>query len=456
MTASCTANSWQLFFYTVFIKDVFVFIVTLLRQKQQTYMTRATTGKTERTWITLSLINLAIVAVLGVLLRSTALFSLPGIHYNNLLFGHSHFALGGWITLCLFALMTYRLLPESSSSKPVYSWLLGGVYCTSLGMLFSFPLQGYAFFSILFSTLFILCTGVFSVVFIKDLLKAGRERAVTLLAAASLVSLVLSAVGPFSLAYMMASHQVNTVLYHDAVYTYLHLQYNGFFTLAVFALFCYHLRPENAEKIRYRFALALCAAVLPTAFLSYLWHQPPVLVRVIGAAGCGLLLLTLARFAEMVRSVKTELKMVNSLVRNLGILALTAFVLKTVAQLLIIFPAIGDQVFVNRPLIISYLHLVMLGFVTLYLLAQLLYTGFFARVKMLAGAGICVFTLALVANEIILLLQGMPGLVSIPAERYPWLLWIAAWGLLAGALLIALAAVRYLFSGKSLPLLSME
>ncbi|QJB32998.1 hypothetical protein HF324_17055 [Chitinophaga oryzae] len=405
-------------------------------------MKRANTGATERKWITIALINLMIVAVLGVLLRTRILFPLPGINFGYWLYAHSHFAVGGWITLCLFTLMTYRLLPAAGSGKRIYPVLLTGVLISSVGMLLSFPFQGYALFSIIFSTLFMVCTWAFGWVFVRDLLKAGTERSVTLLAAGSLVSLALSCVGPFSLAYMMATHQRDTVFYHDAIYTYLHLQYNGFFALGVFSLFCHHLGPAGAEKVRYRFALALCASVLPTLFLSYLWHQPPVVIRVVAGAGSVLLLLVLARFAEMARSVKPELYGVNPFARRIGALALMAFALKTLAQLLTIFPAVGNAIFSNRPVIVMYLHLVMLGFVTLYLFAQLLYAGFFATAKVLAGLGMVVFIIALVFNEVLLVMQGLPGVFKVPAEIYLWGLWLAAMGLLVGAGMVALAAGR--------------
>lgn len=411
-------------------------------------MKRANTGETERRWVTIALVNLMVVALLGLLLRTKLLFPLPGIHFGNWLFAHSHFAFGGWITLCLFTLLTYRLLPPGSSNKRIYPRLLAGVFITSVGMLLSFPFQGYALFSIIFSTLFIVCTWGFEWVFIRDLLKAGTERSVTLLAGGAMVSLALSAVGPFSLAYMMATHQQDTVLYHDAVYTYLHLQYNGFFTLGVFALFCHHLGPATAEKIRYRFALALCAAVLPTLLLSYLWHPSPVIIRVIAGAGSALLLLVLARLAEMLRSVKPELYRVNPFAQRIGALALIAFALKTIAQLVTIFPAIGQAVFVNRPMIMMYLHLVMLGFVTLYLFAQLFYAGYFTSLKVLAGLGMLVFIVALALNEALLLMQGMPGVFKVPGLVYPWGLWIAAWGLLAGAGMVAVSAVKSGRRGK--------
>ena len=63
---------------------------------------------------------------------------------------------------------------------------------------------------------------------------------VKLLSVAAVVSLAVSSVGPFTLAYIMASHSGDAILFRDALYTYLHFQYNGYFTLTVMALFFHH------------------------------------------------------------------------------------------------------------------------------------------------------------------------------------------------------------------------
>ena len=52
------------------------------------------TGK----WIRICLLNLFLVALLGVVLRYKIAFSLPFIDQRNLLHAHSHFAFAGWIS----------------------------------------------------------------------------------------------------------------------------------------------------------------------------------------------------------------------------------------------------------------------------------------------------------------------------------------------------------------------
>ncbi len=399
----------------------------------------------KKKWLTIALVNLAILASFGVVLRCKIMFSLRWIDFKNLLQAHSHFGFGGWITLCLLALMTYEILPENFYRKPIYKWLLTGILICSFGMLLSFPFQGYAFISILFSTLFIFVTYVFAWVFIRDLVKSKPSRTVKVLSMVAMMSLVVSSAGPFTLAYMLASHSANTLLYKDAIYTYLHLQYNGFFTLAVFALF-FNLTGAGlsykAQKNAERFAIALSVTVLPTLALSYLWHFEILIVRAIAIAGCGCLVVTLVTFFTMMRSSAGFLKTLNPFARAIGLLSMIAFALKTTIQIGIIFPSVGNEVFGDRPIIIGYLHLVMLGFVTLYLLSHLMQINYFQKNLNASKTGIIIFATGVIANELVLMTQGLTAMLRLSSVMYPSLLLLAAIWLFAGAAWIAFSSVK--------------
>lgn len=53
----------------------------------------------------------------------------------------------------------------------------------------------------------------------------------------ALVFLVLSSMGPFLLAYSMSHNVGEMQFYYNAIYLYLHFQYNGWFTFGVMGLF---------------------------------------------------------------------------------------------------------------------------------------------------------------------------------------------------------------------------
>ena len=117
-------------------------------------------------WISIAFINLLIVASLGVIMRYKIAYYLPFIEQKNFLHAHSHFAFSGWVTQILMVLMwafLYNYLPADSLKK--YKWLLIANLVSAYGMLVSFIWEGYGIISILFSTLSILVSYLFAVIF---------------------------------------------------------------------------------------------------------------------------------------------------------------------------------------------------------------------------------------------------------------------------------------------------
>jgi len=395
-------------------------------------------NKSKKIWVGIALVNLCVVALLGFVLRSKILFSIPFIDFKYLLHAHSHYAFGGWVSLVLLVLMTYEILPRSVNKYNRYKWLLLCILVFAIGMLLSFPFQGYGLFSILFSILFIFTTYAYSYLFIKHLIYTKNSRTVKLLSISALVSLVLSSVGPFVLAYLFASKSNNVFLYRDSIYTYLHLQYNGFFTLAIMALFFNRLEhriPIAKEKMLYQFAIVLVLTVIPSMFLSYLWHYPNTWFRIIAVAGSLLLLLCCIYFISTLKTITAPLKEMNKTVLAIGSISFGAFVLKMLMQSLTIFTEIGNLVFANRPMIIGFLHLVLLGFVSLYLIAHFLQAGYLRQNKT-SEMAVNVFASAVVLNEVILMMQGLGVMLMTNSSIYSWMLWVTGAGLFVGSVML--------------------
>lgn len=397
-------------------------------------------------WLSIALINLFIVALLGVTLRSKILFPLQGLDFKHVLHAHSHFAFGGWITLALMVLMVYDLLPVEKSSRKIYQWIFWGILLNAIGMLISFLCQGYAFFSILFSTLFIFVTYIFSFVFIKDILSTNVDIAIKILSISSLVFLSSSSVGPFTLAYLMATHSDNNLLYRDSIYTYLHLQYNGFFTVSVFALFFSVLIKGSLigqiKKIR-RFAIILSISIVPTLFISYLWHYQTTLTQAFAITGSIFILLTLISLADVLRALKSSFKEVVPFAKTIASLSIIAFILKSILQTGTIIPSLGKLVYGDRAIIIGYLHLVLLGFISLYLLAHLLNSAVLNPQSKFTRNAIIVFASAILANEAVLMIQGFGNMLMIGNSMYSCMLWIISLWLLTGTFLILISRFKY-------------
>ena len=391
-------------------------------------------------WIGLCLINLCIVGFFGFLLRSKILFPIPFLNYRYMLSAHSHFAFGGWAGLSLFTLLIFDLLPTALNRKRTYLWILGGIEISSLGMALLFPFQGYTPFSVFFSSLYILVSFVFAWVFLRDLVRSGLNKTIKLLAFTAIASLVISAIGPLGLSYILLSKSGNALLYRDSIYTFLHFQYNGFFTLSIFALLFHSLNKQALlpERTAYNFARFITIAIIPSLFLSLLWHNSKLFYLLAGV-GCLFIVLTLTNFLKLIQTVPWKLFFTNKLAKSLWFLAAFSFSFKMLLNVGTIFPQLGDAIYGNRPVIIGFLHLVFLGFVSFYILSSLTGSGYFIKNGKTIQMPLLFFGFGIIANEAILMLQGLEILFKSNSILYSWLLWFAGIILFTGALLIVFA-----------------
>ena len=70
-----------------------------------------------KVWMRVTIINLLIVALFGVLMRYKIGFEFPYFNQKNLQHAHSHFAFGGWISMMLMVLMLYSLKDKLGKAK---------------------------------------------------------------------------------------------------------------------------------------------------------------------------------------------------------------------------------------------------------------------------------------------------------------------------------------------------
>src|SRR5215203_1536854 len=388
-------------------------------------------------WITLSLVNLCLVAFLGFCLRSKILFSIPFINYRYFLSAHSHFAFAGWAGLALMTLLVYDLLPESISQKKIYQWILAGIEISSLGMAFNFPFFGYNAVSIFFSTLYIVVAVVFAPLFINDVLRYSNNAIVKLLSISAVSSLIISFLGALGLVYILITRSGNSILYRDSIYTFLHFQYNGFFTLAVFAVLFQHLLNKGITQIKSSrlFALFLCLSIAPALFLSLLLHNSTFFYMLAGI-GAALIIVCLFYFFRFVRSISVGQLFSSPVARTLWLFAIFSFGFKMLLNVGTIFPVLGNAVYGNRPIIIGFLHLVFLGFLSFYLLSNLLDKSIFMKSKSRMVLSFYLFSFGIFANEMLLMIQGLGILFQTNNDIYKWLLWIISILLFIGAAFI--------------------
>lgn len=397
--------------------------------------------KDSKLWANLSIFALFTIGLLGLLLRSKIVFSIPFINYNHLVEAHFRFTFSGWVTLALFFLMRIDLLPASVKNKK-YNVLFAGITIGSWAMLVAFLWKGYNTLSISMSLLFILLTYFASYIFVKDILKASLLAGVRWLGVASMICLVISSFGAFVIDYIYFSNSFQAFLYRDSLFTYLHFQYNGFFSLAIMALFFNDLgrnMPDKAKRNMDSFIVVQIISLIPSLFLSYLWRDPNTPFRIIAIAGSILTLASCLLFVRTFLLLRPLFRAEKPKIKSLILISLASYVLKLFLQCFTIFPLFGNAIFGNRPVIMGFLHLVFIGFVSLFILALFTKRRLLDPDNTVTGLGLAVFVSGVILNEILLISQGLITMFGPAGTLFPWMLWGVAIWLFAGASLIAIA-----------------
>jgi len=401
-----------------------------------------------RRWSILCLLNFLLLSILGILLRYKIALPLPGVNYKFLLNAHSHFAFSGWISTALFTTLLYILSASGIRIGKAYSYQFWLAQIGSFGMLLSFPFQGYGPVSIFFSALSILFSWWFTWQYWKDMGKSGLSPSIKRWVRAALFFFVLSGAGPCFLAYIMSHKMVAPELYFNSVYLFLHFQYNGWFSFGVLALFFftanYYGLPMDEKKERIFFRL-MAAACIPAYCLSLLWMDPPGWIVAIAAVAACLQLAALAAFLLLVRSSWTHWSgLLPFQAKLFWALSFFAFLIKLLLQDLSVIPWLGRFAFGFRPVIIGYLHLVTLGFLSFFLI------GYFIQEKLLDPGppgwkkGWWFFISGVLLNEFLLLLQALWAINEKSLAIAPFLLLGSAAIIFAGLALMFIGQ----FTGK--------
>ncbi|WP_099370661.1 hypothetical protein [Sphingobacterium sp. 1.A.5] len=227
-----------------------------------------------RTWATIGLINLLIVALMGVIMRLKFILPMPFVQLKNLQHAHSHFAFTGWVShllMLLLVVITFRLGKNDPIPHNQNRILWANLMC-SYGMLFSFIYQGYGVISILCSTCSILISYCFALTFWKDMREQQLDNRIARWFYMALVFLLISSVGTFYLAYIMGSHQLEVKRQLSAIYFYLHFQFNGWFFFAIMGLVSHLLSQLNIlQRATDKLFYTLSIATIPLYLLSILW-----------------------------------------------------------------------------------------------------------------------------------------------------------------------------------------
>lgn len=314
------------------------------------------------------LLFLFIGSLLGVFLRLQFVAPTPGINYSFFLHGHSHVMFLGWVFNVFYIAFTENHIVKSE--QKIFIKLFIVLQVLTVGMLIAFPIQGYAFYSILFSTCHTFIAVAYCILFFKK--TKGSTGASLLFARIALIFFIISNIGPFFLGYFMSAGMAHSPWYYFSIYFYLHFQYNGFFLLGIFSLLFYLL---ESKKIKFdndlakRSGILLAVLCVPTYLLSTLWAKPGLVYNVVAGLTALIQLSSIPLIIRLGKPILYNIKQrFNAASKILLVIAFVSFIIKLVLQFMSAFPMIAQLAYELRPVVIAYLHLVLLGIISSILL----------------------------------------------------------------------------------------
>ena len=322
---------------------------------------------------------------------------------------HSHIGLLGWIYTILSSLICQYFLRETDR-KPYFILFLCTQFCI-LGMLFSFPFGGYFLYSIIFSSLFIICTYWFSIFFLKrskkyNFIRFSISKSVDVendkplslkFVHWGIYFLILSSIGIWLLPVAIVKAGKGSDWYNSALYFFLHFQYNGWFLAVLFGLLVGEIEHKsllNSKRLKgalYNFIIGTIGSVT----LSWVGFFNEPILYIIGNISVFLLL---ASIFELYRAYM-QLEKPAFLMQMFLLLCM----LKTIFMFLGSFPWIAEVVLPNREFVISYLHFTFLGvigFGVLHFLEKNLHIHF-------PYWSLSLYTTAFVGSEILITYKGI-------------------------------------------------
>lgn len=393
-------------------------------------------------WLHFSLVNLAIVAGIGTLMRYKIGFEFPYLDQKYLQHSHSHFAFNAWLSHTIYVLMLFSMNHVPTARLKVYNKLIALNLVFSYGMLISFIIQGYGVVSIILSTASIFLSYIFAAMLYKDLSLLNTQNPSRHWFKAALLFNVLSSIGSFTLAYLMMTKHLELKYYLASLYFFLHFQYNGFFTFACFGLFF-----ASVKKMLPSFVYnpgvfyLLFAACVPAYFLSTLWANLPIVVYVLAVTAAFFQVVAWGWLLQSIRRSMSSATEIYKRGRYLLLVIAIALSIKFLLQLGSTIPVVSKLTFGFRPIVIAYLHLILLGIISVFLLA-FIYQFRIIPFNRSASIGFVVLLIGVYLNEIVLAVQGIASFSYTPLPSVNAVLFILAVLMFVGTVTLAMAMRR--------------
>ncbi len=349
-------------------------------------------------------------ALLGVVLRYAYTGSLSGFSFKNVLHSHSHVMLLGFIFNALLITVWSRFTIKID--KVEYRLFLFLQACIAI-FLVAFILQGYALYSILFSTIHLWLSYILLILLWRKLDKNNPQQNLIKL---GIIFHFLSSLGPYMLGPLMAMEMQSSPWYQQAIFFYLHFQYFGVFFVWLLALLFQKAQIGLTKKQLLLLAISLSFLLAHSLDFSFdHW-----LIQVLGSLGSLGLVIFLLNFVKRFTVLKHGYKFIY-----FGVLIVAFF------NILGSIPTIANLAVESRFILIAWLHLLFLGIYTPFIWLSL--------PKRVPPSVWWLYGLSLFSSEIALIFPNViTDRISIPIM---WFLFVSYFGIFLSICLVHISNI---------------
>lgn len=351
----------------------------------------------------LSLVSLFTVSMLGLLMRAKVVFEMPFLVQKHLQLAHAFFAFNGWVSFTLLWLLADRLVQLGSTKGLLLQRMIGMQWLLSWTLFGVYLVFGMGYWSFVTETSLLLWLIALVVVLVREINRIPATVSMRHWLYPALAFLILSGSGTLLLFWHYMHRSLNMTNYLGSFYSYLHFQYNGWFLFGALALLQQFIPDEQALRVRGR---RLAWLALPGVLLSLLWMEMPPFLYGFAIA---VAVLQLYFWADWLRlawpALRIEWQQLAQPIRWLLPLAGAAVSARMLLQLLSTIPTLEKAAFSFRPVVIAYLHLVLLGIFSSFLLYWLFRSNKL-HLNGLSRTAAGLFLLAFLGTESVLAVMG--------------------------------------------------
>ena len=353
-------------------------------------------------------------AFLGLIIRYFFTQTSLSFSLKNLIHSHSHVMLLGFIFNALTVLLWSHFSKGIDSLSKKYYLALQ--VCIG-GMLIMFIIQGYALFSIIFSTLHLWISYIFLIRLWRRL--EGNKQLVSLIKI-GIIFHFISSIGPYCLGPLMVLNLQESPWYQQAIFFYLHFQYFGAFLVWLLVIFL----KRNSIVISIKNVLIIGISLIGLYAHSLDYNFDHWLIQFVGGTSSILFLVTLFNFLKPIKHIRRPYQIVYYVLIIVGVFNIIGS-----------FPVIASLVENNHYLLIAWLHFLFLGLFIPFIWLEL-------STKINSNIWAFYSLFVIISEAVLIFPNVLYGLLKIPIT---WLLFVAYLGVFC---CIAIVHLKFVFAKK--------